>query len=135
MMTLIDSNVLLDLATRNSEWYSWSAEQVERVSENSAIAINPLIYAEISVSYKHIKEVENAYPSDIFLRLPIPYEAAFLAGKAHRKYKMRGGSRTSTLPDFFIGAHAAISKLRVLTRDPRRFRQYFPSVELIAPGT
>ena len=92
-----------------------------------------MIYAECSVSYKRIEEVEAAIPPELFRREPLPYEAAFLAGKAFLQYRRRGGARTSPLPDFFIGAHAAVSGYRLLTRDPRRYRAYFPTVELIAP--
>jgi predicted nucleic acid-binding protein len=132
-MILIDSNILLDLATEDSEWYSWSSAAVAAAGSSSDLVINPVIYAEASVRYASPAEFDSAFPPDFFRRMPLPYTAAFLAGKAHLKYRQRGGMRTSTLPDFFIGAHAAVSGFRILTRDDRRFRRYFPTVGLIAP--
>jgi predicted nucleic acid-binding protein len=132
-MILIDSNILLDLATEDSEWYSWSSAAVAAAGSSSDLVINPVIYAEASVRYASPAEFDSAFPPDYFRRMPLPYTAAFLAGKAHLKYRQRGGMRTSTLPDFFIGAHAAVSGFRILTRDDRRFRRYFPTVGLIAP--
>jgi len=131
--TLIDSNVLIDIATKYSEWSEWSAEMVESVADESRLAINALIYAEVSLSYEKIEELENALPAELFKRVPLPFEAGFLAGRAFLKYRRRGGTRTSPLPDFYIGAHAAVSGYRILTRDPRRYRDYFPTVELISP--
>lgn len=132
-MILIDSNVLLDIASEDSKWFSWSSEAVERAGNLSELAINPVIYAEASVRYASLEEFDLAFPEQFFRREPLPYAAAFLAGKAHMSYRKQGGSRVAPLPDFFIGAHAAVSGHRILTRDPRRFRRYFPSVELIAP--
>lgn len=132
-MILIDSNVLLDIASEDSDWYSWSSEAVTRASISSELGIDPVIYAEASVRYTSPAEFDAAFPEQFFRREPIPYAAAFLAGKAHLAYRSHGGARGATLPDFFIGAHAAVSGFRVLTRDPRRFRRYFPTVELIAP--
>jgi predicted nucleic acid-binding protein len=97
------------------------------------LAINALIYAEVSIGYERVEEMEQAIPSATFRREPLPYEAAFLAGKAFLQYRRRGGLRTSPLPDFYIGAHAAVSNFRLLTRDPRRYRAYFPTVDLIVP--
>jgi len=95
--------------------------------------INPLIYAEVSVRYSRIQDLEAVLPKEYFAREPIPYEAAFLAAKVFSLYRRRGDARTSPLPDFFIGAHAAIAGYRLLTRDPIRFRSYFPTLTLIAP--
>jgi predicted nucleic acid-binding protein len=103
------------------------------VTDRSDACFNPLIYAEISTRFTSIEELDELIPIDVFRRVPIPYQAAFLAGKAHAAYRRRGGTRITTLPDFFIGAHALVSGHTILTRDTRRFRQYFPSVELIAP--
>lgn len=130
---LVDSSVLLDVATDDPEWGGWSAEALARVANESPLVINPLVYAEVSVGYERIEELDEALPPETFRRDPLPYEAAFLAGKAFLRYRRRGGVRTSPLPDFYIGAHAAISGHRLLTRDPSRFRGYFPTVELIAP--
>lgn len=132
-MILIDSNILLDLASEDSEWYMWSAVAVATAGSSFELAINPIIYAEASIRYATPNEFDAAFPEENFRREPIPYAAAFLAGKAHLEYRNRGGSRNSPLSDFFIGAHAAVSGFKILTRDPRRYRRYFPTVELIAP--
>ncbi len=131
--TLVDSNVLLDIATGDPKWFSWSSETLEAVANESPLAINALIYAEVSIGYDRVEDLEQAIPADTFRREPLPYEAAFLAGKVFLQFRRRGGQRTSPLPDFYIGAHAAVANLRILTRDQRRFRTYFPTVELIAP--
>ena len=101
----------------------------------STLAINPIIYAEVSIRYSTVEELEGLLPLEDFTRLELPYEAAFLAGKALITYRRRGGTRTTPLADFYIGAHAAVAGLRLLTRDPRRYRAYFPTVDLIAPET
>jgi predicted nucleic acid-binding protein len=131
--TLVDSNVLLDIATNDPRWFHWSSEALEAAADDSALAINALIYAEVSIGYQRIEELEKSLPGTVFRREPLPYQAAFLAGKAFLNYRRRGGARTSPLPDFYIGAHAAVSGFRVLTRDSQRYRTYFPTVELIAP--
>jgi hypothetical protein len=131
--TLVDSNVLLDVATSDPTWSDWSSQALETAANESPLAINALIYAEVSIGYERIEELEQAIPSTTFRREPLPYEAAFLAGKAFLKYRRRGGQRTSPLPDFYIGAHAAVSGFRILTRDPRRYRTYFPNVDLLSP--
>jgi hypothetical protein len=131
--TLVDSNVILDILTDDPTWSTWSATALERCANEGTLYINPLIYAEISISFATIEEVEAALPEDSFRRLPLPLEAAFLAGKAFLQYRRQGGKRPSTLPDFFIGAHAAVAGLRLLTRGATRYRTYFPSVTLIAP--
>jgi len=132
-MILIDSNILLDIASEDSEWNSWSSDAVIAAGDSSELAINPVIYAEASIRYASPAEFDDAFPSEFFRREPLPFAAAFLAGKAHLAYRNRGGSRVAALPDFFIGAHAAVAGFQILTRDPRLFRSYFPSVELIAP--
>lgn len=131
--TLVDANVLLDLVTRDKMWLDWSAGALAGAAEDGPVVINPVIYAEVSVGFDRIEDIDNAVPPDDFVRAPLPWSAAFLAGKAFRTYRRRGGVRTSPLPDFFIGAHAAVSKFRLLTRDARRYRDYYPTVELIAP--
>jgi len=130
---MVDSNVLLDLLEEDKHWFSWSAEQVQRIAETSALIINPVIYAEVSVGFQRIEELETVLASEFFERRPIPYEAAFLAGKCFARYRRLGGVRRSPLPDFFIGAHAAIEGLTLLTRDVTRYRTYFPSLNLISP--
>ncbi len=131
---LVDSNVLLDVLTEDPTWYEWSSAALERGASESTLYLNPIIYAEVSIGFDRIEDLEAALPDDMFRRLPLPLEAAFLAGKAFVRYRRRGGARTSTLPDFFIGAHAAVSGLRLLTRDNRRYRSCFPGVEFVSPG-
>jgi predicted nucleic acid-binding protein len=132
--TLVDSNVLLDLLTRDEKWLSWSRDALERAADSGPLVINAVIFAEVSVRFSRIEDVEDALPADQFVRSPLPWPAAFLAGKCHLRYRQGGGARTSTRPDFFIGAHAAVSRLRLLTRDAARYRTYFPTVDLLAPA-
>ena len=131
--TLVDANVLLDVATNDPAWLGWSSRALEKAANEAPLAINALIYAEVSISFARIEDLEQALPSTVYRREPLPYEAAFLAGKAFLQYRRRKGSKTAPLPDFFIGAHAAVAGFRLLTRDPRRYRTYFPKLELIAP--
>ncbi len=130
---LVDSNVLLDVATNDENWADRSAGALERLADTAPLFINPLIYAEVSVGFARIEELEEALPATLLQRAHLPSEAAFLAGKAFLAYRRRGGAKSSTLPDFYIGAHAAIEGWRLLSRDPRRYRTYFPTVELISP--
>jgi predicted nucleic acid-binding protein len=130
---LVDSNVILDVATIDEVWSAWSEAMMRRLADEAALVINPLIYAEVSVRYETVEELETVVPADVFHRDGLPYEAALLAGKCFKTYRRRGGTRTSPLPDFYIGAHAAVCGYRLLTRDAARYRSYFPSVELIAP--
>jgi predicted nucleic acid-binding protein len=131
---LVDSSVLLDVIGFDARWSGWSSTAMSLVAEESDLVINPIIYAEASAKFETIEEVEDALPTSFFRREDIPYEAAFLASKAFLQYKRRGGTRHSPVPDFFIGAHAAVAGYRLLTRDARRFRDYFPKLELIAPN-
>ncbi len=131
---MIDSNVLLDLITEDSTWLAWSEAAVMEAAESGRLVINPTIFAEVSVGYARIEDMEAALPKDLLEREALPYEAAFLAGKAFMAYRRRGGQKRSPLPDFFIGAHAAIGNYRLLTRDAARYRTYFPTVTLITPG-
>jgi predicted nucleic acid-binding protein len=129
---LVDSNVLLDLMTEDPRWLSWAEDTLGAEGDRARLVINPIIYAEVSVRFADIDELDDVLSS--FDREPIPYEAAFLAGKAFARYRQRGGARTSPLPDFFIGAHAAVAGHRLMTRDAARYRTYFPRLELIAPA-
>lgn len=129
---LVDSNVILDVATEDPVWAAWSGEALSRAAGQAVLVINPLIYAEVSIGYAQIEDVEAAL-ADGFRRDPLPWEAAFLAGKCFADYRRRGGDRRSPLPDFYIGAHAAVAGFRLLTRDVSRYRSYFPSVTLIHP--
>ncbi|MGH6958504.1 MAG: type II toxin-antitoxin system VapC family toxin [Caulobacteraceae bacterium] len=133
MAVLVDSNVLLDLLTESPTWWPWSSAAVERVADQARLVLNPVIYAETSVRFSRMEAFDAVLADARIDREPIPYEAAFLAGKAFLDYRRRGGARSSPLPDFFIGAHAAVSGYGLLTRDARRYRTYFPTVSLIAP--
>jgi hypothetical protein len=130
---LVDSNVLLDVITEDERWYGWSAAALRKTADESPLVINPIVYAEVSVGYSRIEDLDDALPRGMFQREPIPYEAAFLAGKAFLTYRRRGGERRSPLPDFFIGAHAAVASYSLMTRDAARYRDYFPRLALIAP--
>ena len=132
--TLVDSNVLLDVLTEDPHWYGWSAEALSRRAEVSNLVINPIIYAEVSIGFVKIEQLDEALDPNLFDRRPLPWAAAFLAGKCFARYRKLGGARTSTLPDFYIGAHAAISEMALLTRDAARYRTYFPRIELISPA-
>jgi predicted nucleic acid-binding protein len=131
---LVDSNVLLDVMTENARWFSWSAGAIERAADSFRLVVNPIIYAEVSVRYSRIEELDAALPRSMFDREAIPYEAAFLAGKCFLAYRQRGGTRQSPLPDFFIGAHAAVAGYQLMTRDAARYRTYFPKLSLVAPN-
>lgn len=130
---LVDSNVLLDIATNDPDWGDWSARALSEAAELAILIINPIIYAEISIGYTTIEALDAAVPTTVYQREPLPWEAGFLAGKSFLRYRRRGGGRTSPLPDFYIGAHAAIGRLALLTRDAARYRSYFPTVEVLAP--
>jgi predicted nucleic acid-binding protein len=128
---LVDSNVLLDIFTEDKDWLPWSTEKIAEHAENDVLAINPIIYAEVSLQFSRIEDLDDAL-SD-FSRLSLPWEAGFLAGRSFLQYRQRGGARRSPLPDFYIGAHASISGLTLLTRDPERYRTYFPRLAIISP--
>ena len=130
---LVDSNVLIDYLSEENEWFDWSVRMLEDVAERGRVYVNPIIYSEVAVTYDSIEDVEAALPAQYFLRTALPWEASFLAAKVFQLYRKRGGKRTSCLPDFFIGAHAAVSSLTLLTRDARRYRTYFPKLKIIAP--
>ena len=129
---LVDSNVLLDILTNDPKWGDWSYETVNELRRNETLAINAIIYAEISLAFTDVGELDRALPK-FFKRLDIPYEAAFLAAKCFVQYRRAGGAKTSTLPDFFIGAHAAVAGMTLLTRDIARYRSYFPDTPLLCP--
>lgn len=131
---LVDSNVLLDVATGDPVWATWSARALAQAAEHTQLVINPLIYAEVSVGFERLEELDAALPEAIYRREALPWPAGFLAGKAFLAYRRRGGTRPVPLPDFYIGAHAAIAGYRLLTRDRGRYATYFPSLGLIAPA-
>jgi predicted nucleic acid-binding protein len=130
---LVDSNVLLDVMTADERWSSWSGAALADAAEHHRLFINPIVYAEVSVRFSRVEDLDDAVPRSLVAREPIPYEAAFLAGKVFLAYRRAGGQRSAPLPDFFIGAHAAINGSLLLTRDGGRFRSYFPSLTLITP--
>jgi predicted nucleic acid-binding protein len=130
---LIDSCVVTDLADPDSAWFDWSASTLERLDQDNTLVINPIIYAECSVGFERIEEVEALFEHLGFAMRPLPREALFLAGKAFLQYRKRKGQKGNVLPDFFIGAHAAVASYRLISRDKGRFSTYFPSVDLILP--
>jgi hypothetical protein len=130
---LVDSNVILDVATEDPRWYRWSSRQLEELSERHSLVIDPVIYAEVSIGFDRIEDLDAALPSDFFRREALPWEAAFLAGKCFLRYRRSHGRKRSPLPDFFIGAHAAVRGMTLLTRDASRYRSYFPRLRLITP--
>jgi predicted nucleic acid-binding protein len=132
-VTLVDTNVLLDLVTDDPKWADWSLSQLEAASLDGPLLINDAVYAELAVRYERIEHLEAFVDGAGLEMASIPRAALFLAGKVFAQYRRAGGSRTGVLPDFFIGAHAAVAQLPLLTRDVRRYRTYFPSLELIAP--
>lgn len=132
--TLVDSNVILDVLTEDPEWLEWSASALQDQANRSVLVINPLVYAEVSIRFARIEDLDEVLPPTVFRRDPLPWEAAFLAGKSFLAYRQRGGSRHAPLPDFYIGAHAAVAGMTLLTRDAARYRFYFPSLDVIAPA-
>lgn len=132
-MTFIDSNVLLDVVTNGDVWADWSQAQLEQAALRGPLVINDIVYAEISTRLTSVEAVDSMLLDLSVDVAPIPRSALFLAGKAYLQYRASGGIRTGVLADFFIGAHAAVEQLPLLTRDPRRYRTYFSAVKLIAP--
>lgn len=133
--TLVDSNVLLDVLTEDPNWLRWSFDALATAAEAGPLYVNPIIFAEVSVRFTTVEALEEALPSRDFRREPLPWAASFLAGKVFLQYRRNHGTRSTTLPDFFIGAHAAVAGHVVLTRDARRYRTYFPTLSLVAPDT
>ena len=130
---LVDSNVILDVVTEDTTWFEWSSGQLARLAEDHVLVINPIVYSEVSVGFERIEDVDAALPVDFFRREALPWEAAFLAAKCFLRYRRAGGRKRSPLPDFYVGAHAAVRGLPLLTRDARRYRTYFPRLTLVAP--
>ena len=130
---LVDSNVLLDVLTEDPVWYGWSSSQLAACAEKNELCINSIIYSEISIGFDKVEDLEAVLPKEYFLYLQLPYEAAFLAGKCFVKYRRAGGEKISPLPDFFIGAHAAVEGMSLLTRDKGRYQTYFPTLTVIRP--
>ena len=134
-MTLVDTNVLLDLVTDDPNWANWSVAQLEAASLNGPLFINDVVYAELAVRYDRVEHLEEFVDAAGLVIAPMPRAALFLAGKVFTQYRRSGGSRTGVLPDFFIGAYAAVNELPLLTRDVGRYRTYFPSLKLISPDS
>jgi predicted nucleic acid-binding protein len=130
---LIDSNVLLDVLTEDRRWFARSAGRLAALAEGHELIINPIVYAEVSIGFDRIEDMDAALPPDSFRREPLPWEAAFLAGKCFVRYRRAGGARRALLPDFYIGAHAAVRRIPLLTRDAARYRTYFPRLEVLVP--
>ena len=130
---LVDSNVLLDVLSEDPQWFDWSSNALAQSAESAPLVINPIIYAEVSIRFARIEELDEALPTELFRREPLPWAAGFLAGKCFQAYRQRGGAKRSPLPDFFIGAHAAINELTLLTRDAARYWTYFPRLNILAP--
>lgn len=122
------------MITDDPRWGAWSSGALARCADAGELAINPIVYAEVSIRFERIEELDETLPEADFRRLPLPWEAAFLAGKCFLRYRRRGGARRAPLPDFYIGAHAAVSGLDLLTRDAARYRSYFPGLRVISPS-
>lgn len=134
-MTFADTNVLIDVATNNSEWAPWSRRALSTAHARGPLLINVIVYAEFAISFSKASECDaELAPFDLTM-VEIPRQAAFRAAQAFRKYRQAGGGRTAVLPDFFIGAHASVLRAPLLTRDARRYRTYFPELRLLAPDT
>ena len=133
MDTLVDSNVLFDFLSEDDVWFDWSAAMLERAANEGSVVINQIIYAEVGVRYETLEQLDDDLALEYFVRASLPWGAGFLAGKAFGQYKRRGGAKRSPMPDFYIGAHAAVSSMTLLTRDPARYRTYFPKLRLVSP--
>ena len=132
-MILVDTNVLLDVLQDDPQWADWSQEQLEAASLTDPLLINPIIYSELSMAFERIEELETTLTETSVALEEVPKEALFLAGKAFLMYRRRQVTKTGVLPDFYIGAHAAVAGYPILTRDAGRYRSYFPTVRLIVP--
>lgn len=133
-MILVDTNVLLDVIGRDAVWADWSRQRLNTAAATDEMAINDLVYAELSVGYLEVEELDRMLAAAGVVLAPIPRTALFLAGKVFQRYRQAGGIRTGVLPDFFIGAHAMTTNAALITRDVRHYRTYFPGVKLIAPS-
>jgi predicted nucleic acid-binding protein len=129
--TLVDSNVVLDVITRDPTWIAWSEAALREAAEHSTLVVNPIIFAEVSVKFDRIEDADAALAD--FAREALPYEAGYLAGKAFLAYRRRGGTKRSPMPDFYVGAHAVVERMQLLTRDVKRYRTYFPKLTIVAP--
>ncbi|MFA5181904.1 MAG: type II toxin-antitoxin system VapC family toxin [Syntrophales bacterium] len=133
MDILVDSNVILDVVTQDPTWFAWSTGILAEYASDHILSINPIIYAEVSIGFDRIEDLEDVLSPSFFRLLPLPWEAAFLASKCFLTYRRQGGSRTSPLPDFYIGGHATVRNMTLITRDANRYRTYFPALKIVAP--
>jgi predicted nucleic acid-binding protein len=133
VITLVDSNVLLDIIQEDPRWAEWSAERLAEAFNRGIVVINPIIFAEVALAFDSQEDLNAHFRPGEYERQPLPWHAAMLAARAFANYRRRGGSKTAPLPDFYIGAHAEVESLTLLTRDAARYRTYFPKVKLIAP--
>jgi predicted nucleic acid-binding protein len=133
--TLVDACVILDLTTNDPKWADWSEDAIAQAADEGPLVINPIVYAEVSVDFSSIEQLDEVLDDADLRREPLPFDAGFLAGKAFLTYRRRGGPRRSPLADFYIGAHAAVAGHRLLTRDAARYNTYFPTVPLITPAS
>ena len=131
--TLVDTNVLSDVLNSDPVWAEWSADRLAEAFDDGPVVINPIIYAELAPCFTKVELLDSAVPADRLTREPLPYQAGFLAGHVHLRYRHAGGTKRSPLPDFYIGAHAAVRGYRLLTRDVARYRTYFPRLDVVAP--
>ncbi|GEL24996.1 DNA-binding protein [Pseudonocardia sulfidoxydans NBRC 16205] len=131
--TLVDTNVLSDVLNSDPRWADWSADRLAEAFDDGPVVINPIIYAELAPSFTTVELLDSAVPADRLTREPLPYQAGFLAGHVHLRYRRAGGTKRSPLPDFYIGAHAAVRGYRLLTRDVARYRTYFPRLDMVVP--
>jgi len=131
--TLVDSNVILDVVTEDPVWLDWSATTLAAQADAGPLVVNPVVYAEVAARFERIEDLEAALPAEYYQRQALPWEAAFLAGRSFVRYRRHGGQRRSPLPDFYIGAHALVAGLTLLTRDARRYRTYFPKLHIVSP--
>jgi predicted nucleic acid-binding protein len=132
-VTLVDTNILLDILTNDPHWCAWSESQLDQCSDKGILAINPIIYAEFCAHFEYVEAADRAVNDLCLDRHPLPWDAAFMASRCYLKYKKSGGTKISPLPDFYIGAHAAFEGMQLLTRDAKRYRNYFPKLKIIAP--
>ena len=131
---MVDSNVLIDVLENDPRWVEWSTDQLEPLIAARRAVVNPIIYAEIAANFASIEMLEQTLADLHLLREQLPWDAAFMASQAHKLYRKRGGTKRSPLPDFYIGAHASLAGYALLTRDPKRYREYFPKLRLISPA-
>jgi predicted nucleic acid-binding protein len=133
--TLVDSNVILDIVTGDPVWAEWSGSALAQSLNQGIVVMNPIVYAEVSIGFDRIEDLDRVLPETMIRREPLPYAAGFLAGKAFLLHRRRAGAKSRPMRDFYIGAHAAVAGYRLLTRDAQRYRTYFPALTLITPPT